>query len=74
MLKYLAYYLIFGKPLIMYTGIITLLSFLFTGLAGYLNRRGINLIPIRWHFRMALISIILALFHALLGLSLYFNI
>lgn len=69
----LAFYLILGKPLVFYTGILTLLSFLFTALIGWLNYRGNHRIPFRFHPLMALTSITLALFHALLGLSIYFN-
>ena len=72
MLTNITYYQIFGKPLIMYLGILTLLSFLFTALIGYLNRRGINRIPLAWHFRMAKISITLAIIHGLLGVLAYF--
>lgn len=67
-----AYFLIFGKPLIFYTGILTLLSFLFTALIGFLNYNGIHKIPFKWHPRMAVISITLALLHGLMGLLVYF--
>jgi dolichyl-phosphate-mannose--protein O-mannosyl transferase len=67
----ITYYQIFGKPLIMYLGIITLLSFLFTAAIALLNRKGINKIPMEWHFRMAKISIALALVHGLLAMLAY---
>jgi len=72
MFKYIAYFLIFGKPLILYTGILTLLSFLFTALIGLLNFKGIHKIPFKWHPRMAVISITLALIHGLMGILAYF--
>lgn len=72
MFKYIAYYLIFGKPLIMYTGILTLLSFLFTALIGFLNFKGDRRIAFKWHPRMAVTSITLALIHGLMGLLAYF--
>lgn len=71
MVKDIAYFLIFGKPLIFYTGILTLLSFLFTALIGFLNYNGIQKIPFKWHPRMAVISITLAIIHGLMGLLLY---
>ena len=72
MLQQITYFQILGKPLIMYLGIITLLSFLFTATIAILNKKGINKIPFAWHQRMAIISIILALIHGFLGLMAYF--
>lgn len=72
MLKEIAYYLIFDKPLIMYGGILTISSFLFTAYIGYMNLHGKTKIPLKYHFLMAKISIAFALFHGVLGLSLYF--
>lgn len=72
MLNQISYYLIFGKPLMMYTGIITLLSFLFTALIAILNKKGISKIPFKWHIRMAVISITLALIHGTMGILAYF--
>ena len=73
MIKQIAFYIILGKPLIMYMGIITLLSLLFTASISILNKKGITIIPFKWHKRMAMITIILALIHSLLGLSLYYK-
>jgi hypothetical protein len=72
MLKGIAYYLIFGKPLIMYLGITTLLCFLFTATIAILNKKGINFIPFKWHPRMAIISLSMALIHGTLAISIYF--
>lgn len=71
MIRDVAYFLIFGKPLIFYTGILTFLSFLFTALIGFLNHNGIHKIPFKWHPRMAVISIALAIIHALMGIFTY---
>jgi len=68
----IAYFMIFGKPVIMYMGIITLLSFIITALIGFMSFRGMKIIPFRWHPRMAIISITFACIHALLAASLYF--
>lgn len=68
----IAYYLIFGKPLIMYLGILTLLSFLFTAYIGAMNLKGNMKISFKWHMRMARISISLALLHGLLAIAAYF--
>ena len=68
-----AYYLILGKPLIMYMGILTYLALLATATIGALNYRGITVIPFKWHPRIAITTILLATLHAILGLSGYFN-
>jgi hypothetical protein len=72
MLENITYYLIFGKPLIMYFGIITLSSFLFTAYIGFMNLMGKTKIPLKWHFRMAKISLALAIIHGILGVLAYF--
>jgi hypothetical protein len=72
MFRNITYFLIFGKPLIMYGGILTLSSFLFTALIGFLNYHGIRKIPFKWHPVMAAISITLAIIHGLLGILAYF--
>lgn len=72
MLENISYYQILGKPLIMYSGILTLISFLFTALIAIMNKKGINKILFKWHSRLAIVSIILALIHGLLGLLAYF--
>ncbi len=72
MVRDVAYFLIFGKPVIFWTGILTLFSFLFTASIAILNKRGIAKIPFKWHPRMAAISITLALIHGLMGILSYF--
>lgn len=73
MIRNFAYALILGKPLIMYGGIITFLFLLFTATVGWLNFKAIYIIPFKWHPRLALTTIILAILHAILGLAAYFN-
>lgn len=72
MFRNIAYFLIFGKPLIMYTGVLTLISFLFTAVIGFLNYHGIRKIPFKFHPWMAAISIILAIIHGAMGILSYF--
>lgn len=71
MLEQISYYLIFGRPLIMYLGIITLMSFIITATIGILYKKGLAKIPFKWHPRMAIASIILALVHGLLAIMSY---
>lgn len=72
MARTIAYFLIFGKPVIMYVGIITLASFLFTATIVFLNLKGIHKIPFPWHPRMAAISITLAIIHGIMGILIFF--
>jgi hypothetical protein len=71
MLQDVTYYLIFGKPLILYLGVLTLLFLLVTASIPVLNKRGIRIIPSRWHPVCAGITILLALIHGILGLLAY---
>jgi hypothetical protein len=72
MLESVTYFMVLGKPLIMYIGIITIALFLFTASIPVLNRRGINKIPMKWHMKMAGVSILFAVIHGILGLLAYF--
>jgi hypothetical protein len=46
--------------------------FIITDLSTLLKRRGKIKISINWHYRLAYISIIMALIHGFLGISAYF--
>ncbi|MGB7789432.1 hypothetical protein [Methanoregula sp.] len=72
MLQNITYFLIFGRPLILYLGVVTILLFFLTASIAILNRRGIHTIPFAWHPRCAIIAICLALVHGTLGLLVYF--
>jgi hypothetical protein len=72
MLQDITYFLIFGKPLIMYLGIVTLAAFLLTASIAVLNMKGIRVIPFRWHPRCAVVAIGLAILHGVLGVLAYF--
>jgi len=68
----ISYFLIFGKPLIMYLGVVTVLLFLTTSMIAILNMKGIATIPFVWHPRLAVLSLGLALIHGMLGIMAYF--
>jgi len=72
MLQEFSYYLIFGRPLILYLGIITIVMFLATASIPFLSQRGVVKIPFVWHGRMAVLSICIALVHGVLGTAAYF--
>ncbi len=73
MISKIAYTIILGKPLIMYFGIFTISFLLLTAIIAFLNLRAINVIPFKWHTRLAVVTIILAICHATLALSLYYH-
>jgi len=64
----LAFFPIFGMPLIMWLGILTLLCFLATVGIPIANKRRRHKIPVSRHMWMARISIALALVHGILGM------
>jgi len=65
--------MIYGKPIIVYMGILTLLSLLFTAFISVINVKfNYHLIPFKWHPHMAAVTITLALVHATLGIGSYF--
>jgi hypothetical protein len=72
MFQDISYALIFGKPLILYLGIITILLFFLTAAIAILNLRGIHTIPFKWHPRCAMIAIFFAIVHGILGILAYF--
>jgi len=73
MISKIALTLFLGFPLVMYSGILTFLMILFTATVGLLNFKGIFIIPFKWHPKLAVITIIIAMIHAFFGLSILFN-
>jgi len=71
MLKEITYMGIFGKPLIFYLGIMTLISLLITASIPILNKTGVCAIAFKWHQRFAVVTIILALVHGTMGILSY---
>ena len=72
MLQAIAFYPVFGKPFIMYLGILTLTGFLATAAIAVANRHGIHTIPFVWHPRLAVLSIACAVIHGTLGILMFF--
>ncbi len=72
MIQEIALLPLFSLPLIVFAGVLTLLAF-FT--AAYVGRRALDPahgLPIRRHILLVRIAFVLALIHALFGLSLFF--
>jgi hypothetical protein len=71
MFQDISYTLIFGKPLILYLGLLTIFAFFFTAAIAVLNVKGMRTIPFKWHPRCAAVAICLALIHGALGILAY---
>lgn len=71
MVSEIANFLILGKPLIFYFGVLTLLTLYLTAFISATNTRGFHWIPFKWHPRLAVAAVILATVHAIFGLSTY---
>jgi hypothetical protein len=70
MFNNITYYLIFGKPLIMYCGILTFIVLISTATAGAMVLKG--KLNFKWHKRLAITLVILALLHGALGVLSFF--
>jgi hypothetical protein len=73
MIHNLALTIILGMPAVAYGGLITLILMLSTAAIAILNHKGVQTIPLKWHPRLALVTIIFALIHAIFGLSIFLN-
>ena len=69
-LEKLTYLQILGKPLIMWLGIATLIAIIITATIGFYLRKG--RFNYKTHMKWAIISLILAFMHGMLGLASYF--
>ncbi len=70
MLNNISFYMIGGKPLIMYGGIIVLLLMLATATLGAMVLKG--KIQFKYHKAMAISTIIVGLLHGILGMLSFF--
>lgn len=73
MLHAIALTLFLGQPLLLYGGLFAFLLMIFTATVGYLNFKGISTIPFKYHPRLAIFTILVAILHAIFGLSVFFN-
>ena len=63
----IALYPIFGKPFILYLGVVTIISFLVTSIFGVSYYRG--LLRFKWHPRMVAVTFFFAIFMTIIGPS-----
>lgn len=72
MINQIALYTIFGLPIVVYGGILTLLAFLFTAFIGFTNYKHLaHHLPFAWHIIVFIASLIIALIHMFFALSIY---
>ena len=64
----LAYTMVLGLPSIAWGGIIALVMILLTFAIGYLNQRGIRIIPFKYHKPVAVLAVIACVLHGAVGL------
>ena len=63
----IALYPIFGKPFILYLGVVTIISFLVTAIFGLSYYRG--LLKFKWHPRMVVVSFFFGIIMTIIGHS-----
>ncbi|WFN34821.1 hypothetical protein L1S32_01490 [Methanogenium sp. S4BF] len=73
MIQDIAYLVVFGLPLVVVAGIATLLGFAGTAAIALAHRRGIKQASFTLHYRFAIFSLALGVFHAALALSVYYG-
>ena len=71
MLIDITFYQIFGKPFILYLGILALISFSITAMLGIIIHKRWSKISFIWHPTMVWISFSLAIIHGTLGILLF---
>lgn len=71
LMRPIALYNILGLPLLAWSGLLVLALFLFIEYIGRRNIKGDLRIPVVWHPRLAILAILMAILHALFGLSLF---
>ena len=71
MLEQIIFFPIFGKPLILYLGVLTYLLFMTVAAIPIITKRTKYKIKIKYHMRLAYLAIILATVHGTFGLLIY---
>ncbi len=69
MLKNIAMFIILGKPLFLVFGILAFITFLATASIPIINQKSWAKIPFPWHPRLAKITLVLAVIHAILAFT-----
>ena len=69
----IVFFRLLGLPLIAWGGMLTLILLIATALIAYLTVKNIKPLPIKWHTRLAWITIILSLIHGLAAILAFLN-
>lgn len=69
MISDIAFYPIFGLPMVAVGGIVLFLVLVLTAAIGWMNKQGIHTIPVVWHYRLAGLTILLSVIHGILGIA-----
>jgi len=73
MLNTLAFYQLFGYPVIMYAGIVTFLLFLATAMIGMLIMKQKIKWPLSTHIIFARVALLFGVIHAIFGMAYFLN-
>jgi len=72
MIQRIALTTLLGIPVVVYGGILTVLSFAFTAYIGFTNfKNKKNHLPFAWHTRMMIVAFSFALIHMFFALSIF---
>lgn len=71
MIQDIAYLTVFGLPVVVFVGLVTLLLFISTAGIALAHRKGVKWASFTLHYRFAIVSLFLGGFHVLLALSVY---
>lgn len=71
MIQNIAYLAVFGLPFVVVAGIVALLCFMGTAVVALAHRRGMRWASFTLHYRLAIISLVIGVFHAILAVSIY---
>lgn len=71
-MNFISQIMILGLPLAVWFGIATFACLIVTALLGYLIMKGKYTIPFAWHMRMAAVTIVVAVIHAILVMMLFY--
>ncbi len=71
MIREISTVLLLGQPLLIWPGVIAVVFLVLTFSSGFLNKRGIRMIPFKYHPKLAYITIIFGIIHVIMSASVY---
>jgi hypothetical protein len=70
MLEGIVYFPVLGLPLLLWGGILTLVLLISTVSVQLLNRYGVKVVPLAWHSRLGIATLIVGILHGLAAILL----